>query len=154
MLDVRRLRVLHEVGQRGSFSAAAESLGYTQPAISRQIATLEAETGMTLVRRLPGGVRLTDAGRVLVEHTETIMARLTEAERELRALAGLEAGQLRLATFATAAATIVPMAIAAFGERHPAGDLEVVMIDPPGSIPLLRAGDLDIALSHHPAHPP
>jgi DNA-binding transcriptional LysR family regulator len=152
MLDVRRLRVLHEVGMRGSFSAAAESLGYTQPAISRQIATLEAETGMTLVRRLPSGVKLTDAGRVLVEHTETIMARLTEAERELRALAGLEAGQLRLATFATAAATIVPMAIAAFGERHPAVDLQVVMADPDEAIPLLRAGELDIALSHDPDH--
>jgi DNA-binding transcriptional LysR family regulator len=151
MLDVRRLRVLREVGLRGSFSAAAASLGYTQPAISRQIATLEAETGMTLVRRLAHGTQLTDAGRLLVDHTEAVIARLADAESELRALAGLEAGQLRLASFASAAATIVPSAVAAFRDRHPAVDLQVVMADPVESMPLLRAGELDIALSHEAA---
>ncbi|HEV3228585.1 MAG TPA: LysR family transcriptional regulator [Solirubrobacteraceae bacterium] len=150
MLDVRRLHVLREVGLRGSFSAAAESLGYTQPAISRQIATLEAETGMTLVRRLPSGIQLTDAGHLLVAHTETILARLSDAETELRALSGLDAGRLRLATFASAAATVVPLAIAAFRERHPAVELEVIMADPADSLPQLRAGELDIALSHDP----
>jgi DNA-binding transcriptional LysR family regulator len=148
MLDSRRLRVLCEVAHHGSFSAAAESLGYTQPAISRQIATLEAEVGTTLIRRVPKGAVLTDAGRLLVERAEVILARLDDAENELRALAGLEGGRVRMATFASAASSIVPLAIAAFRERHPAVELNVVMSDPVDSIPRLRAGELDLALSH------
>lgn len=148
MLDTRRLRVLCEVARHGSFSGAAESLGYTQPAISRQIATLEAEVGTTLIRRVPKGAVLTDAGRLLVDRAEAILARLDDAENELRALAGLEGGRLRIATFASAASSIVPLAIAAFRERHPAVELTVVMADPIDSVPRLRGGELDLALSH------
>jgi DNA-binding transcriptional LysR family regulator len=148
MLDSRRLRVLCEVARHGSFSAAAESLGYTQPAISRQIATLEAEVGATLIRRVPKGAVLTDAGQLLVARAEAILARLDDVENELRALAGLQGGRLRMATFASAASSIVPVAIAAFRERHPAVELSVAMADPFDSIPRLRAGDLDLALSH------
>ena len=150
MVDSRRLRVLVEVAQHGSFSAAAESLGYTQPAVSRQIATLEAEVGATLIRRVSKGAVLTDAGRLLVERGEAILARLDDVETELRALAGLEGGRLRMATFASAASSIVPLAIAAFRERYPAVELNVAMSDPVDSIPRLRAGDLDLALSHDP----
>lgn len=142
------MRVLREVAHAGSFSGAADSLGYTQPAVSRQIATLERETGTRLVKRLPHGVQLTDAGRVLVEHTETVLAQLSDAESELRALAGLEGGRLRLASFASAASSIVPLAIAAFRDRHPAVELNVTMMDPAQSVPLLRTGELDLALSH------
>jgi DNA-binding transcriptional LysR family regulator len=148
MLDTRRLRVLCEVARKGSFSAAADSLGYTQPAISRQIATLEAETGMLLVRRVPQGIVLTDAGQLLVDRAETIFARLIDAELELKALQGLEGGTLRLASFASAAATIVPLAVAAYRHRYPAIELGITMADPIESIPKLRAGDLDLAISH------
>ncbi len=150
MLDVRRLRVLCEVARQGSFSGAAIALGYTQPAISRQIATLEAEVGMVLVRRVPQGVVLTDAGRLLVDRGEGILARLTETELELAALAGLDGGTLRLASFSSAAAAIVPLAVARFRERYPAVDLSITMADPIDSVPMLRAGELDIALSHDP----
>ncbi len=148
MLDARRLRVLTEVARHGSFSAAASALGYTQPAVSRQIATLEAETGTLLVRRAAHGAVLTDAGRMLVGRTEEILARLREAEAELRALAGLEGGRLRLGTFASAAGSIVPIAVARFRERHPAVELSIVMADPIDSLPQLRSGELDMALSH------
>jgi DNA-binding transcriptional LysR family regulator len=148
MLDSRRLRVLVEVARHGSFSAAAESLGYTQPAVSRQIATLEAEVGATLIRRVPKGAVLTDAGRLLVERGEAILARLDDVETELRALAGLEGGRLRMATFASAASSIVPLAIAAFRERYPAVELNVAMADPVDSMPRLRGGELDLVLSH------
>ncbi|MDQ6775137.1 MAG: LysR family transcriptional regulator [Actinomycetota bacterium] len=148
MIDVRRLRVLCEVARHGSFSGAAASLGYTQPAVSRQIATLEAELGATLVRRVPKGAVLTDAGRLLVDRGEAILARLDDAEAELRSLAGLESGRLRLAAFASAAASIVPLAIAEFRERHPAVELSIMMLDPAYSMPQLLAGELDIALSH------
>ena len=148
MLDTRRLRVLCEVARQGSFSAAAMSLGYTQPAISRQIATLEAEVGMVLVRRVPHGVVLTDAGRLLVDRAEGILGRLTEAELELKSLASLDGGTLRLASFASAAASIVPLAVARFRERYPAVELSIRMADPVVSLPALRAGELDLALSH------
>jgi DNA-binding transcriptional LysR family regulator len=151
MLDARRLAVLCEVARHGSFSAAAAALGYTQPAVSRQIATLEAEVGMMLVRRVPQGVVLTDAGRLLVERGEPILARLLDVELELGQLAGLEGGTLRMASFASAAATIVPLAVANFRERYPAVELSIVMADPVESLPMLRAGKLDMTISHDPA---
>ena len=86
MLDVRRLRVLREVASRGSFSAAADALHFTQSAVSQQIAALEREAGTTLVERSARGVRLTEAGEVLVRHTDVILARLADAEAELEAL--------------------------------------------------------------------
>jgi DNA-binding transcriptional LysR family regulator len=84
-----------------------------------------------------------------VQHTDAIVARL-EAEAELQAIVGLESGRLRLGSFASAAATVVPIAVAAFRERHPAVDLSVAMADPGDALPRLRAGELDIALSHDP----
>ena len=83
MLDVKRLRVLKEVAARGSFSAAGEALGYTQSAISQQVAALERETGSTLVERGARGIRLTDAGQALVDHADGILARIAAAEEEL-----------------------------------------------------------------------
>ena len=148
MLDSRRLRVLCEVAKHGSFSAAAAELGYTQPAVSRQIAMLEAEVGTVLVRRVPLGAVLTDAGRLLVARSEAILARLADAETELRALAGLEGGTLRLVTFASAAASVVPIAVARFRERYPDIELSIAMADPDESVPRLRAGEFDLALSH------
>src|SRR5665213_503170 len=104
MLNVNRLRILIEVASRGSFSAAAESLSYTQASVSQQIAALEQETGATLLERLPRGVRLTPAGQVLLEYAEGIIARLHAAEAEMAAIAGLRGGQLRMASFPTAGA--------------------------------------------------
>jgi DNA-binding transcriptional LysR family regulator len=150
MLDTRRLKVLVEVARHGSFSAAADALGYTQPAVSRQIATLEAEVGATLVRRLPAGAMLTDAGRLLVERARGILAQLDDTELELQALLGLSGGRLRMASFASAASSIVPQAVLKFRERHPAVDLSITMADPVDSLPRLHAGELDIAFSHDP----
>jgi DNA-binding transcriptional LysR family regulator len=148
MLDPRRLRVLCAVAEHGSFSAAAVALGYTQPAISRQIATLEAETSTVLVRRVAAGAVLTDAGRLLVTRAESILARLDDAETELRSLHGLGGGTLKLATFASAAASVLPIAVARFRERYPAVELEIAMADPDQSLRALRAGQFDLILSH------
>src|SRR4051794_24663442 len=95
MLDVRRLRVLKEVAAKGSFSAAAESLAYTQSAVSQQIAALEREAGLQLVERSARGVHLTDAGRVLVGHADVILRRLADADAELEAMTRLRGGRLR-----------------------------------------------------------
>jgi DNA-binding transcriptional LysR family regulator len=146
MLDVRRLRVLREVAARGSFSSAADALAYTQSAVSQQVAALEREAGVRLVERGARGVRLTDAGRVLVEHAEVILARLADAEAELEAIAGLRGGRLRLVSFPTAGATVMPRAIARFRERHPGVELSLQPAEPPEGIGLLRSGACDIAL--------
>src|SRR3954467_590802 len=146
MLDVRRMRVLREVARRGSFSAAAESLAYTQSAVSQQIAALEREAGTRLVERNARGVRLTDAGRTLVEHADVILARLADAEAELEAIAGLRGGRLRLAAFPSAGASLMPEAIAVFRDRHPAVELTLEPAEPGPGLANLRAGEVDIAL--------
>ncbi len=154
MLNVTRVGVLRAVARQGSFSGAAEALGYTQPAVSRQVATLEAETGAVLVSRGAHGARLTEAGEVLVRHAEVIFAALDEAENELRAVLGLKGGRLRLATFSSAAASIVPLAIARFRDLYPGVELVIEMMEPEESIPRLRGGELDIALSPDPEATP
>src|SRR4029079_4650257 len=102
MLDVRRMRVLREVAQRRSFSAAADALAYTQSAVSQQIAALEREAGTRLVERNARGVRLTDPGRARVKRADATRARLADAEAELEAIAGRRGGRLRLAAFPSA----------------------------------------------------
>lgn len=146
MLNVGRLRVLVEVAKRGSFSGAADALSYTQSAVSQQVATLEAETGMTLLERHARGVRVTRAGQALVEHAEGILARLEAAEAELSAIAGLRAGQLRMASFPTAGATLMPLAIATFRSTYPEVELTLSEGEPEEIAPRLRAGEFDLAL--------
>jgi DNA-binding transcriptional LysR family regulator len=154
MLDVRRLRVLCEVARHGSFSGAAEALGYTQPAVSRQIATLEREVGATLVRRLPQGALLTDAGRLLVQRAQTIIAQLDDAELELQSLLDLGGGRVRMVAFESAASTIVPLALMKFRARYPHVELSVRITEPIQSLPRLRAGEADVAIVNDSAWDP
>jgi DNA-binding transcriptional LysR family regulator len=147
MLDVRRLRILREVASHGSFSAAAEALSYTQSAVSQQIAALEREAGSQLVERSARGVKLTVAGRALVTHADAILARLADAEEELHAINGLRGGRLRLAAFPSACATLMPLAVARFRERHPGVELSLCPAEPGDGLALLRAGECDIALA-------
>src|SRR5271163_1604127 len=146
MLNVGRLRVLKEVAYRGSFSGAAQALSYTQSAVSQQIAALEAETGMTLLERHPRGVSLTAAGQTLVGHAEGILARLEAADAALSAIAGLRGGRLRVASFPSAGATLMPLAIATFRARHPDVELTLAEGEPEQIAPRLRAGEIDLAL--------
>jgi molybdate transport repressor ModE-like protein len=146
MLDVRRMRVLREVAARGSFSAAAEALSFTQSAVSQHVAALERETGVQLVERRRDGVRLTEAGRVLVEHADAILARIECAEDELAALAGLRGGRVRLISFQSGGATLAPRAVAAFRERHPGVELAMLQAEPEEAGERLRSGEADLAL--------
>src|ERR671918_53435 len=147
MLDLKRLRILREVAAHGSFSAAASALYLSQSAVSQQVATLEREVGMTLLERTREGPKLTHGGRVVVGHAEAAIARLEEAEVELAAIAGLEGGELRLASFASASATLLTEAISIFHERHPNVRLSIADAEPEESLPRLRGGELDLALS-------
>ena len=146
MLDVRRMRVLREVASRGSIAAAANALSFTPSAVSQQIATLEREAGVALVERGPRSIRLTEAGRALVEHTDALLARLQTAEAEIQAIAGLRRGTLRVASFPTAYATILPPAITEFRRRYPGVELTLTEADPLVAFTRLKAGELELAL--------
>src|ERR1700754_3836511 len=123
MLNLARLHVLHEVGRLGSLTAAAAELSYTTSAVSQQIAALERETGAVLLERHARGVRLTEPGRVLVEHTSTVLAELRAAEDELAAVERGSGGRLRFGSFPTANAVLMPRAVAAFRAAHPSVEL-------------------------------
>lgn len=146
MLHVGRLQVLCEVLRCGSFSSAADALSYTQSAISQAIARLEAETGTPLVIRDRRGVRATAAGATLAEHAETIFAQIEAAEQDLAAVLGVSGGRLRVASFPSAGATLMPLAVAIFRRGHPDVALTLAEGEPEEVAPRLRAGEFDLAL--------
>jgi DNA-binding transcriptional LysR family regulator len=146
MLNLPRLHVLCEVISKGSFSAAAESLSYTQSAVSQAVARLEAETGATLVVRDRRGVRATAAGATLAAHADAIFASVEAAETELSAVLGVRSGRLRVASFPSAGATLMPVAVARFRQAHPDVALTLAEGEPEQIGPRLRAGEFDLAL--------
>ncbi|MFI0940443.1 LysR family transcriptional regulator [Streptomyces sp. NPDC021020] len=147
MMEARHLRVLRAVARGGSFSAAARALGCTQPAVSQQMKALEQSAGTPLLVRGPREMRLTQAGEALVRHADGILAGLTAAEEEIAAIAGLRAGRVRLASFPSGTATLVPGAVAEMRAAHPGTEISLVEAEPPRSVEMLRAGDCDIALA-------
>lgn len=146
MLSLARLSILREVVQRGSFSAAAEALDYTQSAVSQAVARLEAETGASLLVRDRRGVRATSAGTTLLAHADAILAQVQAAEDDLAAVLGLRGGRLRIASFPSAGATLIPQAVAAFRRLHPGVELSLGEGEPEEIAPRLRAGEFDLAL--------
>jgi DNA-binding transcriptional LysR family regulator len=147
MLDVRRLRLLREVEHRGSIAAAAQALAFTPSAVSQQLVKLEREVGVALLERGPRSIELTPAGRRLVSHADEILARVAEAESELRALAH-ESGSatLRLGSFPTAAATLALPALDLLRRTRPEVEVTVTEADPLVALGRMKAGELDAAL--------
>lgn len=141
MLDVRRLRTLREVALHGTIRAAAESLSFSPSAVSQQLSALERELGYELLERRGRSVHLTAAGRVLADRAESILAGLADAEAEARAAAGDDGPGVRVASFASAAATIVAEAVRANGLRA-----HIVELDPRLGLARLRAGEVDVAV--------
>jgi DNA-binding transcriptional LysR family regulator len=146
--------VLRAVAQFGSITAAARALGYTQSAISRQVAALEAEAGARLVDRLPRGIALTEEGRCLLGHAEAVLDRLAAARRDLDALREVGAGRLRVGAFPTAVAALVPRALAAFRAAHPGVALSLVEGLTPALLERLSDGDADIVVASAPPDRP
>jgi DNA-binding transcriptional LysR family regulator len=146
MLNLGRLNVFQEVVARGSFSAAADSLSYSQSAVSQSIATLEGELGAALIERRRGGLRPTAAGAALAAHVGGIMARIERAESEIAAIAAGHGGRLRAASFPTAGATLMPQAITGFRASHPGVDVTLAEGEPEEIAPRLRAGEFDLVL--------
>src|SRR5918992_1705046 len=146
MLDVGTLVTLRAVLAHGSFSAAGQALGLTQPAVSRQITLLERQAGTRLVRRTRQGARPTEAGRLLATHAAVILDRLALASEQLAELAGLRRGRVRLGSFFTAFALLTPTVAALAEARLPDLDLEHELVDRRTAFRRLAAGELDLAI--------
>ncbi|WP_084780737.1 LysR family transcriptional regulator [Planobispora rosea] len=146
-MDPHRLLVFREIAHAGSIAGAARALGWTQPAVSQHLRHLERRAGMALVLRLPRGVRLTEAGRLLLGHADAVAARLQAAADDLDALAQLREGTVRLAAFPSASATVVPAAMDLLLRRHPGVDVRLREAEPPEASDLLAAGEADLAVT-------
>ncbi|WP_157244453.1 LysR family transcriptional regulator [Nonomuraea typhae] len=145
MLDVWSLKVLSEVGRLGSFSAAAEALSMTQPAVSRQIAALERRSGVRLFHRLPRGVRATDAGLAALEQAARVLDGMTLLETRLAAHAAGETGRVRVHAFPSAATDFVPGCFRILATRHPGVELSLTVAGQGAHA--VREGTADLALT-------
>ncbi|MZG13742.1 LysR family transcriptional regulator [Streptomyces sp. SID5914] len=145
-LDVRRMLLLAEVARRGSLTAAAQALTYTPSAVSQQIAKLETEAGQPLLERHARGVELTLAGRAVVRHAGRIERQLSAVRAELDDLAELRTGELRIGSFPTAGASLLPLAVQRFGRAHPDVHLEVRSAMLAGLAEMLESREIQLAL--------
>lgn len=145
-MDPGLLRTFREVAVHGSITAAARSLGYTQSAVSRQIATLELSVGARLLDRHARGVELTEHGRCLLPHADGVLHRIEAAERDLQALDSLERGRLRVGAFPTANAVLIPLAMAAFTAIHPNVSLSLIEGTTRRQLANLETADVDAAV--------
>ncbi|HEY1914906.1 MAG TPA: LysR substrate-binding domain-containing protein [Streptosporangiaceae bacterium] len=148
MLDVRRLRLLRELAQRGTITAVAQSLSFTPSAVSQQLSALEREAGLPLLERSGRRVVLTPAGHALVRRADVVLEELERAAAELAGARQGLAGPLRVGTFASAGRTMIPAALVALARQHPGLEPMVRELDPAGVAGALRAGELDVALIH------
>jgi DNA-binding transcriptional LysR family regulator len=145
-LDVKRLRVLRELAERGTVAATAEALSFTPSAVSQQLSALEREAGVVLLEREGRRLALTDAGRTLVAHADTLLAQLERAEADLHAGTQEITGTLRVAAFSSFARSVLPDVAAAM-LAHARLALHVRDAEPQDSLPLLRLGELDVVIA-------
>ncbi|MFJ9176390.1 LysR family transcriptional regulator [Streptomyces sp. NPDC102360] len=148
------LRVLRQIAESGSFTAAATRLGYTQSAVSRQAASLEQAAGAALFERRTNGVRLTSAGLTLLRHGRTILDAVATAEREL-AGAAQPTEVVRLGAFLSAGAALLPAALRRLAQTDPQLTVTTREGTTPALTRALRAGSIDLALlTSRPPHRP
>ena len=145
MLDIRRLRMLHEFATRGSIARTADALGYTPSAVSQQLAVLEREAGTPLLDRTARSAGLTDAGRRLAIHAERILAMVEEAEADLSAQAAQPSGRVVVTAFPSAAVAFAP-ALARSLRAHPRLSLLLRQSSPAEGLQLVRTGEVEVAI--------
>jgi DNA-binding transcriptional LysR family regulator len=146
MLDLRRLRLLRELHERGTIAAVADALQFTPSAVSQQLAMLERETGVTLLERAGRGVRLTDPALVLAEHAEALLERAAEAEADLAAATRTVTGRGRIAGFQSVALRLALPAMEALARDAPRLRCEFVEAEPEQALPALALGDVDLVI--------
>ena len=150
-MDPRRLLTFRTVAHERSFSRAAEKLSLSQPSVSHQVALLETEIGVRLLDRGRGGLRLTHAGEVLLEHADHVAWRLQLADTQITDLAEERRDQIRLGSFPTALASFVPAAIARLRLAH--HDLRILLSEVTASTlePRFLSGEFDVAVGYQDA---
>lgn len=151
-IDVRRLQILRQVALRGTIAAAAEALAFTPSAVSQQLTALERETGAELLERSGRGVRLTDAGRVLVHHADAVLLELDKAEAALQASVNEVTGTLRVGAFASVTASVLAPALAALAAQYPDLTVTIHDLDPTSALRDLRLGEVDVVVAHEYDH--
>jgi DNA-binding transcriptional LysR family regulator len=154
MLELRRLRLLRELHHRGTIAAVADALQFTPSAVSQQLAILEREAGVELFERVGRGVRLTDAGLVLVEHAEALLDRAAAATADLAAADGSVVGRGRIGGFQSVLLRICVPAMKSLGRTAPRLRCELVEIEPEHALPALALGDLDLVIADEWQHQP
>jgi DNA-binding transcriptional LysR family regulator len=146
MIDLGRLRALHAVASYGTVLAAGDALHCTPSAVSQQLAKLERETGARLIEKDGRRLRLTEAGRVLAEHAERVLATVDEAEAALAAHRDTVIGRLTVAAFATACRSLLPFALHRLLAEHPALTTGLVEANPHEGLDMLHRGHVDLAV--------
>ncbi|MDN5558123.1 MAG: LysR family transcriptional regulator [Ruaniaceae bacterium] len=146
-LDIQSFRVLKAIADEGSITAAADLLGYSQPAVSQQLRRLECRIGLAVVERVGRSVRLTEAGRILARYAPAVTTALDAAAEEIAELRGLRAGRVRLVGFPSASPALVPRMLADLAARHPGLTLTYVEAEPPEAVNAVREDRADIALT-------
>jgi DNA-binding transcriptional LysR family regulator len=154
MLDPRRLIILREFAHRGTIAEAADVLAFTPSAVSQQLAQLQREAGVALLRKVGRRLELTDAGRTLVARADELLARIEEIDAELAAHADEVAGTIRIGAFQTAASAIVLPALDRLAKRHPRLRVELVESEAEESLPALERGRVDVAIAEEYEHSP
>lgn len=145
MLELRQLTVLQAIARAGSLAGAARALHHSQPTVAHHLAALESHLGVVLVSRTPRGAALTDLGQLFLGHAEAVLDRLGSAEAEVKALARHGVATLRIGTFPTAGAHVLPRAVAAL-EVRTGVRVELHEAEPPELIDRLLGHELHCAL--------
>lgn len=146
MIELKHLRLLKAISDLGTLSGAARELGYSQPAASQQIHTLERHLRTAVLIRTRSGARLTEAGSVLLRHGLNALASVSLAETEIEAIVGQRSGRVRVSGFPSAAAAIISTAFGRVAKSAPGLQLAFVEGDPQTSLALLRSGECEIAV--------
>ena len=153
VLDVRRLRLLREVKVRGTLAEAAAALSRSPSSVSQQLALLEKEAGVALLRKAGRRVQLTPQAEILVVHTESLLSTLEQAETDLAASLTAVTGTVRLAAFQSAALALLPEALTAMRQRHPDVRIEMIQREPETALYETWARDFDLVIAEqYPGH--
>lgn len=152
MLDVRRLRLLRELQTRGTLAAVAAALHQSPSSVSQQLAQLEREVGVELLRKVGRGVQLTPQAEILVEHTEAVLQRLEQAETDLAASMHDATGTVRIAMFQSAALALLPHMLEHLGHHHPRLRVTVTQREPETALRETWTRDFDLVVAEQYAH--
>lgn len=146
-LDLHSVRIIRAIAEHGTISAAAQVLGFSQPAVSQHLRRTEDRLGFPLLVRAGRGVQLTEPGRAVARHSIAILSALGALNSDLAELSGLSAGTVRVAAFPTASSTLIPRLLKVMRSTHPGITVTYIEAEPPEALSMLRDGTADLAVT-------